>query len=231
MMKKATFPRMGHYTEAFEMLADELGFEPVTPPPTTQETIKLGVRHSADMVCFPFKATLGNLIQGMDKGADVIIGVGVRPSNKIRETCRFGFYSYVQAQILKRLGYRFDMAYIYGGGYNILRVLKNINPKLGYIRIFNILRNTYNKIKEIENREYSYEKRDVNIGLVGEAYTLWEQSVNYDIVRKLRNMGIGVHLSITLSWFLKHQIHTADEKQELHGELRNYFPKRIGGHG
>lgn len=230
-MKKATFPIMGHYTEAFEVLASELGYEPITPPKTTQETIKLGVRHSADMICFPFKATLGNLIQGLEKGADVIIGIGVTPSERVAETCRFGFYYHIQEKILKRLGYKFDMVYINGGGINILQVLKRTNPKITYFQVLKAIKKTWNKIKEIEAREYTFEKKDINIGLVGEAYTLWEQSVNYDIIKKLRKMGIGVHMSITLSWFLKHKIHLANEKKELHNELKNYFPKRIGGHG
>ena len=230
-MKKATFPRMGHYTEAFETLTRELGYEPITPPKTTQETIKLGVKHSSDMTCFPFKSTLGNLIQGLNNGADVIIGVGVKPSKRVLETCRFNFYSHVQEKILKRLGYKFDMIYIMSGGTNILQALKKTNPNLSYFQVLKAIKKTWNKIKEIEKREYTFERKDINIGLVGEVYTLWAQSINYDIINKLKKLGVGVHMSVTLSWFLRHQIHLTKEDKEITNEVKKYFPKRIGGHG
>jgi predicted nucleotide-binding protein (sugar kinase/HSP70/actin superfamily) len=230
-MHKATFPIMGPYTEAFVYLIEHLGFEPVVPPKTTQETIKLGVRHSSDMVCFPFKTTLGNLIQGLEKGADTIIASAVNPSKKIQETCRFGFYYHIQEQILKRMGYQFTMLFFSCSGLELFKNLRKINPRLGLINFVKTLVNTYRKIREIEEREYVFEKKDINIGLVGEAYTLWEPGVNFDIAHKLKKMGVGVDMSINLSWFLRHQAGIAAEKKHLYPEALRYFPKRIGGHG
>ncbi len=226
---------MGKYTEALEFFASELGFEPIVPPKTTQETIKLGVRHSSDMVCFPFKSTLGNLIQGLERGAEVIIATGVNPSDKLRETCRFAFYYHIQEQILRRMGYDFEMAYmnvyLNGGGRKILNILKKTNPKLTYFDIAKAVKRSFDKVKEIEEREYKFEKKEINVGLVGEVYTLWEEAINYNIIDKLRKMGVGVHLSVKLSWFLKEQIGRADKKKELHEEVKKYFPKKTGGHG
>lgn len=42
-MKKATFPTMGHYTESFAMMIKDLGFEPIIPPKTNQETVNIRV--------------------------------------------------------------------------------------------------------------------------------------------------------------------------------------------
>lgn len=229
-MRKATFPTMGAYTECFKYLVERLGCEPIVPPPITQETIKLGVRHSSNFVCFPFKTTLGNLIQGLDNGADTIIEVGCS-TKKAPEPCRFGYYSYLHQQILKRLGYKFEIYYLRNGGLSFINSLKKINPKLSRIKIVGIIRDTWRKIKEIESREYSYEPKDINIGIVGEFYTMFEPAINYDIVRKLKKMGCGVHMSINLSWFLKHEIGIADTKKYLEPEVRKYFPKRIMGHG
>ena len=125
-LKKATFPRMGYYTEIFEFLATELGFEPLIPPKTTQETIKLGVRHSSDMVCFPFKSTLGNLIQGLENGADVLILTMPNPNHRLLETCRFCFYYPIQDEILKRLGYKFETVYLPMAGFQLIRSLTKI---------------------------------------------------------------------------------------------------------
>lgn len=229
-MRKVTFPIMGPYTECFQYLVNRMGYEPVTPPKTNAETIKLGVRHSSNMVCFPFKSTLGNLIQGLDSGADTILAIGCS-MKKTPEPCRFGYYYHIQEQILRRLGYKFDMFYLRGPGLNIINSLKRFNPKISRLQIVGIIRDMWKQIKEIEAREYTYEERDINIGIVGEAYCMWENYVNYDIVKKLRKMDVGVHMSITLSWFLKHEIGIADTKKYLEPEVTKYFPKRIGGHG
>lgn len=229
-MKKATFPAMGHYTEAFAWLIEQLGFEPVIPPKTTQETIKLGVRHSSSMVCFPFKVTLGHLIQGLENGAEVIVAVGV-PENGKEESCRFCYYYHVQEKILRSLGYKFDIVYLRGQGLQIMKDFKRINPNLNYWKTWKILRGTYKKIQEIERKQFTFEKKKINIGLTGEAFTLWEPGVNYDIINKLKNLGVGVDVSISLSWFLKHHVGMADTKKHLLPEVKKYFPKRIGGHG
>ncbi|GAH92843.1 unnamed protein product, partial [marine sediment metagenome] len=34
----------------------------VLPDPTNREAIKIGVKHSPEFVCFPFKATLGDFV-------------------------------------------------------------------------------------------------------------------------------------------------------------------------
>lgn len=233
---KAIIPQMGHYTEVFKYMAEELGFEYVRVPKINQEQIKLGVRHSSDMVCFPFKATLGNLIKGLEMGADTIIATNVSPADWVKETCRFGFYFPLQEKILKRLGYKFNMIYIDWAPWAILKIMRDISKKSGktisYFKVLKMMKRMYTMLKEIEDKYYKYEPKDINIGIVGEAYTLWEEGVNYDIINKLKKMGCGVHMSVTLSWFLKHQIHLADEKKYLHKEVKQkYFPKKMGGHG
>lgn len=232
MKKRMTFPAMGHYTEAFIFLVKELGYEPVIPPPITQETIKLGVRHSSDMVCFPFKVTLGSLIQGLNNKADAILVVGVVEDNK-PASCRFTYYYHIQEQILKKLGYKFDSYFLRGGkmGLGIFEDVKKINPKFGYLKTLRLLKNFYSLVKKIDEKYHTFQKKQINIGIVGEVYTLWEQGVNYDIIDKLKKMGVGVDLQTTFSWYLKHQVHIADEKKYLDEEVSKYFPKRIGGHG
>lgn len=229
-MRKATFPIMGHYTTALAYLASELGFDPIIPPPITAKTIKLGVRHSSEMVCHPFKSCLGSLIEGLEMGADNIIALGTT-AEKYKETCRFRFYSHIHEQILRRLGYKFDIHYIRGPGWRIIKDFKRINPNLSYYKIWTIIRETYKRIKDIEAEHFKYEESDINIGIVGEAYCLWEPSANYDIIDKLRKMDVGVDISTTLSWWLTHQVGRADEKKHLYKEVKKYFPKRIGGHG
>lgn len=229
-MRKATFPTMGVYTPIFKELVEDLGFEVILPPPITQETIKLGARHSSNMICFPYKVTLGNLIQGLDLGADTIIATGLGNLNKV-DTCRFGYYFHMQENVLRRLGYKFDILYINGIGPKCYFSMKKINPDFSYIKIAKLTKKYFKKFKEVEELNYKYEPKKINIGIVGEFYTVLEPAVNYDIINKLKKMGCGVDVSVSLTWVLKHNLHIADEKKYLWKEAQKYFPKRIGGHG
>ena len=57
-------------------------------PKITSKTIELGSKNSPDFVCAPFKYTLGTMIEGLEKGADVLLQMG--------GGCRYGYYSELQ---------------------------------------------------------------------------------------------------------------------------------------
>ena len=85
---------------AFKTLFETLGLEVVVPNPTNREAIKIGVKYSPEFVCFPFKSTLGDFKNALDKGADTLImAIDCGP-------CRFGFYASVQERILRDMGYK-----------------------------------------------------------------------------------------------------------------------------
>jgi predicted nucleotide-binding protein (sugar kinase/HSP70/actin superfamily) len=91
---------MGPNWVAFKTLFITLGLDVVVPDPTNREAIKIGVKYSPEFVCFPFKATLGDLKNALDKGADTLImAIDCGP-------CRFGFYASVQERILRDMGYK-----------------------------------------------------------------------------------------------------------------------------
>ncbi|MBC7332535.1 MAG: CoA protein activase, partial [Synergistetes bacterium] len=103
-MRKVTFPRMGYSYIGFRAVFDELGHEFFEPLPLTKRTLDLGVKHAPEFACFPFKITLGNLIEALETGkVDTIITAGgIGP-------CRYGFYGVMYEKILKEeLGYNFD---------------------------------------------------------------------------------------------------------------------------
>lgn len=90
---------MGTSWVAFKSLIETLGVDVVLPTPVNRQLVKFGVKHSPEFVCFPFKATLGELKSALDKGADtVIMAIDCGP-------CRFGFYASVQERIFRDLGY------------------------------------------------------------------------------------------------------------------------------
>lgn len=95
-----SFPNMGPNWVAFKTLFTALDIDVVLPDPTNREAVKIGVKHSPEFVCFPFKATIGDFKNALDKGADVLVmAIDCGP-------CRFGFYASVQERILKDMGYK-----------------------------------------------------------------------------------------------------------------------------
>ncbi len=94
-----SMPHMGNLYIPFKALFERLDINYVIPPVSNQRTLSLGVRHSPEGLCIPFKLTLGNLIEAAELGADTLLmpaGDGI---------CRLGYYARVQEQILRDLGY------------------------------------------------------------------------------------------------------------------------------
>ena len=90
---------MGPNWVAFKTLFECLDLDVIVPDPTNREAIKVGVKYSPEFVCFPFKATLGDFKNALDKGADALVmAIDCGP-------CRFGFYASVQERLLRDMGY------------------------------------------------------------------------------------------------------------------------------
>jgi predicted nucleotide-binding protein (sugar kinase/HSP70/actin superfamily) len=79
-----------------------LGWDVIIPPPITKKTIELGSRYAPEFACFPLKINLGNMIEALELGAEVIFMAGGHGP------CRFGYYGEVEKTILKDLGYNFE---------------------------------------------------------------------------------------------------------------------------
>jgi len=97
-----SFPNMGPNWVAFKTLFETLdpSINVIIPDPTNREAIKIGVKYSPEFVCFPFKATLGDFVNAIKKGADTLImAIDCGP-------CRFGFYHAVQERLLHDMGYK-----------------------------------------------------------------------------------------------------------------------------
>jgi len=103
-MSKMTisFPHMGDYHVPIGAFVQRLFPEArvMAAPPITNETAAIGQRHSPDFICEPFKYNIGNFIQALDQGANILLQTGTG--------CRFGYYGELQEQILRDLGYEFQ---------------------------------------------------------------------------------------------------------------------------
>ena len=114
----------------------------------------LGARYSPEMVCLPFKLTLGNMIEALELGADTILTIGQYGP------CRFGYYHRVQEVILRELGYNFKMLEQSDGFMRNIRYITNqaswpqiiINFRFGLakLKVLEDLERLVHKIRAIE---------------------------------------------------------------------------------
>lgn len=101
-----SYPHMGNYAVVVHQLLQHLfpNAKVVSPPPITQKTLEIGNKHSPDFVCAPFKYNLGNYIEALEQGSNVLFQTGLG--------CRYGYYGELQEQILRDLGYDFKFVYL-----------------------------------------------------------------------------------------------------------------------
>jgi predicted nucleotide-binding protein (sugar kinase/HSP70/actin superfamily) len=123
-----SFPHLGNYYVPVYSLLSRLvsNAEILIPTKMTKKTMELGEKYSPDFVCTPFKYNIGNFIESLEKGANVLIQAG--------GGCRFGYYAELQEQILRDLGYDFTFITLFDSKgidlFNVYKKFKEINPKL-----------------------------------------------------------------------------------------------------
>ena len=94
--------RYTYYDIAFRFFVENvLDADFIALPEATRKTLELGTLNSTDYVCAPFKHILGDYIEALDKGADVLV--------QLTGPCRLGYYGELQESILRDLGYEFEM--------------------------------------------------------------------------------------------------------------------------
>ncbi len=217
-------PRMGIYTDILTEALRELGLNYVPPPPVSQKTIKLGVRHSSDMVCFPFKTTLGSQIEALDAGATDLLMFDTLGN------CRFTNYHYIHKQILEELGYKFKMHVISKKNYK--GFAKEIGCDKGILKLSLMGRKYWKKLREAEDKYYGLKgDPDIKVALVGEIYTLLEPAINYDIVARLQNLGAEAKVTMLLSDFLKQAFVGEKDYDRFKEEGKAYLNSDMAGHG
>lgn len=142
--RRVTFPHMGEYAVAFATLVELLGATAVTPPRITKRTLELGAKQSPEFVCVPFKYNMGNFMEALDAGANVVVQAG--------GGCRFGYYAEVQDQILHDLGYEFEFVSLAAGAAvrDYVRSLKRVNPGISTARVAYAFSVAYRQAKAIE---------------------------------------------------------------------------------
>jgi len=272
---------MGPNVVAFKTLFEQLDIKVVLPDPTNREAIKIGVKYSPEFVCFPFKATLGNFVSAIKKGADTLVmAIDCGP-------CRFGFYHAVQERLLHDMGYKnvsvipLDQADLLefkwvktlqelSGKRSLFsyskyikavifflkkaKLLNDIQTAEGLFRAYernqgdttkivkklldnldqtnnltglrkfkNIIKDDFNKLDIDKSRS------PLRVGLSGEIHISLEPYVNLDIRRKLGEMGVELHQSLSLYDWVVHKFHLNYHRKWLEHLSHPYVPMDIGG--
>lgn len=236
-MKKAmtvSFPPLGKYTPFIVEFLEETGFKVLRPPPVTKHTIELGTKYAPSDICFPLKATLGNMIEEAEKGAEALFMASTG------SWCILRNYWIVQEQVLNDLGFKFKMVVL-----NLRRPfktysgLKKINPKLNMLKLLKATVKFYKKIKQMDLLEKEVNTgSQIKIGLIGEIYCVMEDTINMDIVKFLQDLGCYVDRWLTLSEafrlslknFFKPLKFKRYSLKKHRKAAEGYFPDSCGGH-
>ena len=156
----ASFPHMGNYAHVVKDVAYLLDCEPRLAPPITRRTLEIGAKYSPEFVCLPFKYNLGNFIEAIEQGADVIVQAG--------GGCRFGYYAEVQASICHDLGYDVDFIQLSSAvdvG-SVVRFLRRYNKGVSVREMKRVIDLTWQKFRVLDSIEDTVRK---NIGFEVEA--------------------------------------------------------------
>lgn len=124
MQQVISFPHMGNYHIPVENMLNHIfiNHKVMASPGITKRTLEIGSKYSPDFVCVPFKYNLGNYIEALENGANVLIQAG--------GGCRYGYYAEIQEQILKDLGYEFKLVKLLTDNVNLFSLYK-ISKKIG----------------------------------------------------------------------------------------------------
>lgn len=133
MNKIISFPHLGPYYIPIKYIIEKTTkCQTIIPPENNQQTISLGSRYSPDDICMPFKYNLGNYLNALNQGANILIQAG--------GGCRYGYFAELQEQILKDLDYDFKFINLIKDNHvSILKMYKfakSLNPKLNIFLYF-----------------------------------------------------------------------------------------------
>jgi len=181
---------MGNIYIPFKALFRRLNMDYVIPPVSNQHTMSLAVKHSPEGLCIPFKLTLGNLVEALEMGADTLVmpaGYGV---------CRLGYYAKTQEQILRDLGYDFEMVPVGVSEsklLGILRIIKRLSNDAPWSKIISGFRFGLAKMNALDRMERLVHKVRAVERVKGTASRLYtraieaiDQADSYDSLKRVK---------------------------------------------
>ncbi|MHB0999799.1 MAG: acyl-CoA dehydratase activase-related protein [Armatimonadota bacterium] len=147
------FPSMGYIDIAIRSMLQDCGTECIKTPAISKHTIELGSELAPEFVCFPLTATMGQMRELLDAGANTLFMVGGKGR------CRLGWYAQVEEQLLRKAGYEFDMVILdspvpfrtHWGSF--ARSLKQITGDSSWPKIIKAFKFAYRKLLALDHAE------------------------------------------------------------------------------
>lgn len=202
--RRVTFPHMGNQAIAIKAMLEAVGLEVIVPPPITKRTLNLGIQHSPECACLPLKINLGNFLEAFELGANTIIMAGGWGP------CRFGYYAQVQREILRDLGYDFELVVLEAPDSRLSDLLSQVKDLAGgcsWRQIAQAVRLGWEKVKALDALEILVQKlrpREVNVGQVEAVYRKVlkdiERASNHSQIREALTEGKKQLLDLDLDW-------------------------------
>ena len=168
--KIVAFPQMGNIRIPVTAVLKAMGANLYLSPENNKEALSLGTRHSTETVCLPYKLNLGNYIQALEGGANVLLMFSA-PG-----TCRLGNYTKMAEAKLKELGYDFEMVVfdMYKGKF--LEIVKKFGYATGNKSISNAFKGIkiglakFDAMDEIERKLFYLRPREIETGMAEKIY-------------------------------------------------------------
>ncbi len=183
-------PHMGNIVIPFKAMFQRLGVDYVIPPVNTQRTLSLGVKHSPEGLCIPFKLILGNLIESAELGADTMLMIGGYG------ICRLGYYAKVQEQILHDLGYDVEMIRLGVSEqkfFGLLKMIKRLSNNAPWTKIVSAIRfglaklNALDRIERVVQKVRAVEQvKGTANRLLAKAVKAIDQADDYNTLNEVR---------------------------------------------
>ena len=253
---KITVPHMGRIDLAYARVLERRGVTVIVPPRPNARSLRLGSQVSPEFACLPFKLNMGNMMEALEMGANTILTYGGCGP------CRFGYYSCLQEEILKDLGYQFVMGTTddpdrMSSTIATIQEITGINSRWEGFQIFYFMMKRLSAADEARKLCHWVRPRErdrgsateayqralalidatsrpkelrrvrrrmrrlfssiplasdgesslVKIGIVGELFMVEEPNANFELERKLGELGAYVERGIWLSEWLNERFH------------------------
>lgn len=170
---KLTFPHMGNVYIAAKAFFEELGQEVIPPPRNSKKTLEIGTKYAQETICLPLKIMIGNFVESIERGADTILLTGSCGP------CRFGYYSVLENNILKDMGYRVRFIVLDPIGEGVDKLKKNVYQLFNAQNIKDVLEaakigwqliKKADYITDLSNRKRAYTINSYEVDLIMDNY-------------------------------------------------------------
>ena len=146
-------PSVGWVDKALKTILQECSMEIVPTPLVTRRIVDLGKELAPEFICYPMIATLGQIRDLVEKGANEVVMVGGKGR------CRLGWYAQLQELLLKRKKYDFQMTIIdsplpFQKNWNRFReTVKKLTGNSSWVKIARAMNFGYHKILVLDEAE------------------------------------------------------------------------------